>query len=79
MKQTKKSLAMLLVFVLALVFIAAAMVPAQSGKDKYKFDKDGNLIRPEGYRLWVYIGTPISTFIPPFLLTVYQSAFCKPT
>jgi hypothetical protein len=60
MKQTRKSLAVLLVVVLALVFIAVAMVPAQSGKDKYKFDNDGNLIRPEGYRLWVYIGTPVT-------------------
>ena len=60
MKQTKKSLALLLVVVLALVFIVVAMVPAQSGKNKYKFDGDGNLIRPEGYRLWVYIGTPIT-------------------
>ena len=26
----------------------------------YQFDKEGNLIRPEGYRKWIYIGTPIT-------------------
>lgn len=26
----------------------------------YKFDRDGNLIRPEGYRTWVYVGTPLT-------------------
>lgn len=26
----------------------------------YKFDSQGNLIRPEGYRKWVYIGTPLT-------------------
>ncbi len=44
----------------ALVLVAAVMVPTQFDNDKYKFDGDGNLIRPEGYRQWVYIGTPIT-------------------
>lgn len=30
------------------------------GVGDYKFDKDGNLIRPEGYRKWIYIGTPLT-------------------
>jgi len=32
----------------------------EEGIGDYKFDKDGNLIRPEGYRKWIYIGTPIT-------------------
>ena len=31
-----------------------------AGIGDYKFDKEGNLIRPEGYRKWVYIGTPLT-------------------
>jgi hypothetical protein len=34
---------------------------AASEKTKVaKFDKDGNLIRPEGYRMWVYVGAPVT-------------------
>jgi len=25
-----------------------------------KFDKEGNLVRPEGFREWVYVGTPLT-------------------
>ena len=32
----------------------------EAGTGDYKFDKEGNLIRPEGYRQWVYIGTPLT-------------------
>jgi len=31
-----------------------------AGIGDYQFDTDGNLIRPEGYRKWVYIGTPLT-------------------
>ena len=58
MKQVKKMSAVLFIF--TLFFLIVAMVPANAGKKKYRFDDDGNLIRPEGYRLWVYIGTPIT-------------------
>ena len=60
MKQRKRSLTWFLVAVSTLVIIVVAMGSAQSGKMNYKFDKDGNLTRPEGYRQWVYIGTPIT-------------------
>ncbi len=33
---------------------------AGSGESWAKFDADGNLIRPEGYREWVYVGTPVT-------------------
>ena len=32
----------------------------EDGIGDYKFDKEGKLIRPEGYRKWVYIGTPLT-------------------
>ena len=32
----------------------------QSMDRNYQFDTDGKLIRPEGYRKWVYIGTPLT-------------------
>lgn len=32
----------------------------EEGVGDYKFDKMGNLVRPEGYRKWVYIGTPLT-------------------
>ena len=32
----------------------------KEGMGDYKFDTEGNLIRPEGYRKWVYIGTPLT-------------------
>ena len=32
----------------------------EEGIGDYKFDKEGNLIRPEGYRKWIYIGTPLT-------------------
>ena len=25
-----------------------------------RFDTDGNLLRPEGYREWIYVGTPVT-------------------
>ena len=25
-----------------------------------KFDKEGNLVRPEGFREWIYVGTPLT-------------------
>ena len=31
-----------------------------SKSSQVKFDPDGALIRPEGYREWVYIGTPVT-------------------
>ena len=50
--------------VLGAGFVAAATLRAQSGggneAPKPKFNDKGQLMRPEGYREWVYIGTPIT-------------------
>lgn len=59
--------------ILALVVISAIILIGASFTDKsdkrdfstegvgdYTFDAEGNLIRPEGYRQWIYIGTPLT-------------------
>ncbi len=33
---------------------------AQSADSAVRFDSDGSLIRPEGYREWVFVGTPLT-------------------
>ena len=39
--------------------VSAASVTALQAKP-YSFDSEGRLIRPVGYRQWVYVGTPLT-------------------
>ena len=48
---------------LAASFVVLAPLRAQSGgsePSKPQFNESGQLIRPDGYREWIYIGTPIT-------------------
>ena len=60
----KKYLAIGVIAVVAVLLFSAAslqgpkVVPPMEAN--YQFDKEGNLLRPEGYREWVYIGTPLT-------------------
>ena len=58
----KKSLTLLFVLTLTLALIAVAMVPTQSGKKMYKFNDDGELIRPtaDEFREWIFVGEPLT-------------------
>ena len=40
------------------VLLALSVIPAQA--QDAKFNKDGSLNRPEGYRDWMYVGTPLT-------------------
>ncbi len=56
------------VMTLAAVAMAGAvlLIPARQGVAEHhegsvaKFDSDGNLLRPTGYREWVFVGTPLT-------------------
>ncbi len=64
MVRKAKWLFMVLISIAVLFMALAPSLFAQgSGTDSeelYAFDEDGSLIRPEGYREWLYIGTPIT-------------------
>lgn len=45
---------------LGLILAVAIAGIGAMGKQYAKFDADGRLIRPEGYREWVFIGTPLT-------------------
>ena len=48
-------------FHIALLLIVVVVTVAWKGRgDHARFDRDGDLIRPEGYREWVYVGTPVT-------------------
>ena len=51
----------LMVSVAALMFSASGQVQA-GNDDKYEaqFNKDGELIRPAGWREWVFVGSPLT-------------------
>ena len=40
--------------------LALAAAEAESHESPLKFNKDGELIRPTGYREWIYVGTPVT-------------------
>jgi hypothetical protein len=46
--------------------VAAFLIPASQGLADHhegtvaQFDAEGNLLRPEGYREWVFVGTPLT-------------------
>ena len=42
------------------VFTVLAEPPPQHTMPKPGYTSDGKLIRPEGYREWVYVGTPLT-------------------
>jgi len=43
------------------LFVAAGLAPAASmAGAAFTIDDQGNLKRPEGYREWVYVGTPVT-------------------
>ena len=50
----------------AAVIGAVFLIPASQGVADHhegsvaKFDSEGNLLRPEGYREWVFVGTPLT-------------------
>ena len=47
---------------IALAAACLLMLPAAglAEDEAVRFDGDGNLIRPEGYREWVFVGTPLT-------------------
>ncbi|MBV1881950.1 MAG: cytochrome P460 family protein [Pseudomonadales bacterium] len=51
---------------LAVVFVALALLPApeafaeKTGEYTAKFKKDGQMIRPAGWREWVFVGSPVT-------------------
>jgi hypothetical protein len=58
---------MRLIALIALVVVGAVfLMPASEGVAEHhedsvaKFDADGNLLRPVGYREWVFVGTPLT-------------------
>ena len=54
-------LTMATVVTLVLMAGASTRAAAQTGKNSgISFDKEGALTRPEGYREWVYVGTPVT-------------------
>ena len=53
---TKRGVALQCGFLMAFSLVLVAW----QGPSAAKFDENGNLIRPEGYREWVYIGTPLT-------------------
>ncbi|MFT5368720.1 MAG: hypothetical protein ACI8V2_003687 [Candidatus Latescibacterota bacterium] len=47
-------------YIVALLTLLLTFGQTHAEGKKYAFDKEGNLIRPEGYREWVYMGTPLT-------------------
>ena len=43
-----------------LLIIAATSLAWQGNRAPARFDDNGDLLRPEGYREWVYVGTPLT-------------------
>ena len=54
--KTKSGLALQMIFLLA----AGIVMVGWQGPSVAKFDKSGALVRPEGYREWVFVGTPVT-------------------
>ena len=51
----------LIVFALILaVFVFAKPSVAEKSDAAYKFNEKGELIKPEGYREWIFVGTPVT-------------------
>ena len=50
------SLAIVLTLGAAVALFLASPKVGTAGKSWAKFDRQGNLLRPEGYREWVYAG-----------------------
>ncbi len=48
--------------VLIIVFFASSLVPQvkAGGEVMAKFNASGEMIRPEGWREWIYVGTPLT-------------------
>ncbi len=48
--------------VLIIVFFASSLVPPvkAGGEVMAKFNASGEMIRPEGWREWIYVGTPVT-------------------
>jgi Cytochrome P460 len=50
-----------LVSVAVLIFVLeGAAAPPTNATESVKFTEDGKLMKPEGYRKWVYVGTPLT-------------------
>ena len=46
---------------LLLVFGVMTIAQAEMNSDQaYSFNEDGTLVKPEGYREWIYVGTPVT-------------------
>ena len=54
------SLAIVLTLGAAVVLFLASPKVGTAEKSWAKFDRQGNLLRPEGYREWIYVGTPLT-------------------
>jgi hypothetical protein len=93
-RRSRKTLVRVLIAASVLVMVGGifAVLPLSAAAKKStaaaKFDKDGNLIRPEGYREWVYVAASVtpndlnhggavfpefhSVYIDPASFKVYQ-------
>ncbi len=59
----KKNFAVLGLVVFALVltlFVFSKSSVAEKSDAAYKFNEKGELIKPEGYREWIFVGTPVT-------------------
>lgn len=54
------SLAVVLTLGIAVLLLLASPKVGTAEKSWAKFDKEGNLLRPDGWRDWVYVGTPLT-------------------
>lgn len=46
--------------IICLIAIAGSVLAWQQNRSPAKFTSGGDLIRPEGYRQWIYVGTPVT-------------------
>ena len=54
------SVAVVLTLSIAAALLLSTPKIGMAGKSWAKFDRQGNLLRPEGYREWIYVGTPLT-------------------
>lgn len=62
MKKALPILVMLSIVIMGANFTSTteSQLAYEDGIGDYQFDKDGNLVKPVGYRKWIYIGTPLT-------------------
>ena len=60
MRSRTALMAMTLTSVLAVSTALVLRAEGRSGDSAYRFNQSGELVRPTGYREWVYVGTPVT-------------------